>query len=88
MTIHIASLTTSDGELEKRFAPVFQRIAAGAVERERNRALPFEAITLLKEAGFGALRVPVEFGGLGASLRQTSICSLHLWLRTPIWHRR
>ncbi|WP_271528129.1 acyl-CoA dehydrogenase family protein [Bradyrhizobium sp. CCBAU 45389] len=26
---------------------------------------------MLKEVGFGALRVPVEFGGLGASLRQT-----------------
>ncbi|MDA9463161.1 hypothetical protein [Bradyrhizobium sp. CCBAU 53415] len=71
MTTHLASLTISDGEMEKRFAPVFEGIAAGAVERERNRALPFEAIKLLKEAVFGVLRVPVEFGGLGASLRPT-----------------
>jgi alkylation response protein AidB-like acyl-CoA dehydrogenase len=59
-----------DNDLEKRFAPVFEAIAAGAVDRERNRTLPFKEIGLLKEAGFGALRVPAEFGGLGATLRQ------------------
>jgi alkylation response protein AidB-like acyl-CoA dehydrogenase len=68
---HAASAPVSDDELEKRFAPVFATIAAGAVNRERNRVLPFEEIGLLKEAGFGALRVPVAFGGLGATLRQT-----------------
>jgi len=66
-----ANPTISDGELESRFAPVFDRIAAGTVDRERNRVLPLEEIGLLKEAGFGALRVPVELGGLGATLRQT-----------------
>ena len=66
-----ASPTVSDEELQKRFAPVFETIAAGAVDRERNRKLPFKEIGLLKEAGFGALRAPVEFGGLGATLRQT-----------------
>ncbi|WP_050422366.1 acyl-CoA dehydrogenase family protein [Bradyrhizobium tropiciagri] len=71
MTIHVANPTTSDNELETRFAPIFAKIAAGAVARERNRTLPFDEIRLLKEAGFGALRVPVEFGGLGATLRQT-----------------
>ncbi|OKO75405.1 acyl-CoA dehydrogenase [Bradyrhizobium sp. NAS96.2] len=71
MTIHIASPTKSDDELQTRFAPIFEMIAAGAVARERNRTLPFDEIRLLKEAGFGALRVPVEFGGLGATLRQT-----------------
>ncbi|WP_210250887.1 acyl-CoA dehydrogenase family protein [Bradyrhizobium cytisi] len=39
--------------------------------RERGRTLPIEEIRLLKEASFGALRVPIEFGGLGATLRQT-----------------
>jgi alkylation response protein AidB-like acyl-CoA dehydrogenase len=68
---HKARPPVSDEELAKRFAPVFETIAAGAVDRERNGKLPFEEIGLLKEAGFGALRVPVAFGGLGATLRQT-----------------
>ena len=72
MTFHrVGSPAISDDELDKRFAPIFARIAAGAVDRERNRTLPFEEIRLLKGAGFGALRVPVEFGGLGATLAQT-----------------
>jgi alkylation response protein AidB-like acyl-CoA dehydrogenase len=72
MTFHrVGSPAISDDELEKRFAPIFAKIAAGAVDRERNRTLPFEEIRLLSEAGFGALRAPVEFGGLGATLPQT-----------------
>ncbi|BCT33239.1 acyl-CoA dehydrogenase family protein [Pseudomonas protegens] len=56
--------------LAERFRPIFQKIAAGAVEREHSRTLPYEPIQWLKEAGFGALRVPVEYGGGGASLPQ------------------
>ncbi|QTD88051.1 acyl-CoA dehydrogenase family protein [Burkholderia anthina] len=56
--------------LAAKFRPIFDRIAEGAVERERNRALPYEQISWLKEAGFGAVRVPVEHGGAGASLPQ------------------
>jgi len=70
MTIHLAGPTISDEELGERFAPIFDKIASGAVGRERNRTLPFEEIKLLKDAGFGALRVPAEFGGFGATLRQ------------------
>ncbi|MEL2330802.1 acyl-CoA dehydrogenase family protein, partial [Klebsiella pneumoniae] len=44
--------------------------AEGAVERERQRELPHEAIAWLKQAGFGAVRVPREHGGAGASLPQ------------------
>jgi len=47
------------------FAPVFAEIAAGARERDLDRVLPVDAVNALKEAGFGALRVPVEFGGRG-----------------------
>ncbi|PJJ55168.1 acyl-CoA dehydrogenase family protein [Compostimonas suwonensis] len=61
----------SDAQLAERFGPVFERIAAGAVERERSRRLPYDEIGWLKEAGFGALRVPVEYGGIGASMSQT-----------------
>lgn len=55
-------------ELAERFAPVFDRIAEGALERELGRTLPFEQVTWLKDAGFGRLRVPVEHGGFGVSV--------------------
>ncbi|WP_282235538.1 monooxygenase [Salinicola endophyticus] len=38
--------------------------------RERDRALPHEPITWLKEAGFGALRIPRDKGSWGVSLPQ------------------
>ncbi|MFL9885854.1 acyl-CoA dehydrogenase family protein [Paraburkholderia agricolaris] len=57
-------------QLLARFKPIFNRIAEGALERERTRALPYEPIVWLKEAGFGAVRVPREYGGAGASLAQ------------------
>ncbi|WP_314384755.1 acyl-CoA dehydrogenase family protein [Pseudomonas brenneri] len=58
----------SDTQLHERFAPVFQRIAQGAVQREQERTLAFDAVGWLKDAGFGALRVPRSQGGLGATL--------------------
>ncbi|MGW5797314.1 acyl-CoA dehydrogenase family protein [Saccharopolyspora sp. NPDC003752] len=62
-------MTVNDYEaLAARFRPVFDRIAAGAAERERRRRLPFEEVGWLREAGFGAVRVPVESGGSGAGL--------------------
>ncbi|MFC4997977.1 acyl-CoA dehydrogenase family protein [Dactylosporangium cerinum] len=45
----------------------FARIAEGAVEREADRRLPVEEVEWLREAGFTKLRVPREFGGLGAT---------------------
>ncbi|SEJ08483.1 Acyl-CoA dehydrogenase [Azotobacter beijerinckii] len=69
---HLPSLSTGADyeQLAARFRPIFARIAEGAVERERSRSLPYEQIKWLKEAGFGAVRVPVEYGGAGASLPQ------------------
>ncbi|KAB2582120.1 acyl-CoA dehydrogenase [Rhodococcus erythropolis] len=58
-------------ELLERFRPVFARIAAGAVKREESRSLAYEAVDELRAAGFGRLRVPIEYGGLGASLSQS-----------------
>ena len=49
--------------LAARFRPVFDRIAAGAQEREATRTLPFEQVRWLKESGFTALRVPAVHGG-------------------------
>lgn len=54
--------------LAERFRPLFADIAAGATERELTRTLPHEQILALKQAGFGALRVPEAEGGLGATL--------------------
>lgn len=47
------------------FPPLFARIAEGALARERARTLPYEQVDWLREAGFGALRIPVEYGGYG-----------------------
>ena len=65
----MSDLVTTDQLLE-RYAPLFARIAEGALERERDRVLPFEQIGWIKESGFLALRVPREFGGDGARLPQ------------------
>lgn len=47
------------------FAPLFAEIAQGARERELDGLLPVDAVSALKNEGFGTLRVPVEFGGWG-----------------------
>jgi alkylation response protein AidB-like acyl-CoA dehydrogenase len=59
-----------DDRIEAVFGPLVDHIAAGAVARERDRRLPVDEVDLLRRAGFGALRVPVEHGGWGASLEQ------------------
>jgi alkylation response protein AidB-like acyl-CoA dehydrogenase len=59
-----------DDRIEAVFGPLVDDIAAGAVARERDRRLPVEEVDRLRRAGFGALRVPVEHGGWGASLEQ------------------
>ena len=59
---------TSYEDLAAPFRPVFERITAGALDRERNRVLPFEPIEWLKAAGFGAVRLPEDLGGGGASI--------------------
>ena len=64
------TLQVTDALLRQRFADVFARIAETAVAREQHRELAHEALGWLRAAGFGALRVPVAQGGLGASLPQ------------------
>jgi alkylation response protein AidB-like acyl-CoA dehydrogenase len=74
MSLTSASNPLSEGTdyetLANRFRPLFRQIAAGTVEREQARSLPDEPIRWLKQAGFGAVRVPVQYGGAGASLGQ------------------
>ncbi|GKS76509.1 acyl-CoA dehydrogenase family protein [Acidovorax sp. SUPP950] len=53
-----------------KYRPIFARIQATALQREQQRQLGHDAIQWLKDARFGALRVPVEHGGDGATLPQ------------------
>lgn len=52
-------------QAREHFAPIFAEIAEGARERDLDRVLPVAEVEKLKRAGFGTLRVPVEFGGWG-----------------------
>ncbi|MFT4020018.1 MAG: acyl-CoA dehydrogenase family protein, partial [Acinetobacter sp.] len=56
--------------LADKYRPVFARIAEDTLQREKERILPVEQIQWLKEAGFTSTRVPIEYGGDGASLAQ------------------
>jgi alkylation response protein AidB-like acyl-CoA dehydrogenase len=57
-------------ELAARFSPIFDRIAAGAADRENARAIAYEEVGWLRDAGFGMVRLPRELGGSGASISQ------------------
>jgi alkylation response protein AidB-like acyl-CoA dehydrogenase len=68
---HISAATAPAWEdLAARFRPIFARIAEGAVAREQSRTLPYDAVAWLREAGFGAVRIPKVYGGLGATIPQ------------------
>ncbi len=48
-------------------------ISKEAARRDLERELPFEAFRLFKEAGLGALRIPVSLGGPGGSVSRDYI---------------
>jgi alkylation response protein AidB-like acyl-CoA dehydrogenase len=52
-------------------AALLEQIGAESAVRERDRIAPFEQVELLRAARFGALRVPVEYGGGGATIRES-----------------
>lgn len=54
-----------------QLAELLAEIGAEAAVRERDRIAPYAQIDLLRAARFGALRVPREYGGAGATLRET-----------------
>jgi len=60
----------SSAELHELLKPIFDTIRQDASARERSRTLLFEQVGWLREARFGALRIPVEQGGFGASIVQ------------------
>jgi alkylation response protein AidB-like acyl-CoA dehydrogenase len=49
---------------------LFDQIAEGAAERERERILPYDIVELIREARLGALRIPTSGGGAGNSIRE------------------
>jgi alkylation response protein AidB-like acyl-CoA dehydrogenase len=49
---------------------LFDHIAQGEAERERDRVLPFDQIDLIRRSRLGALRIPAADGGGGASVRE------------------
>jgi alkylation response protein AidB-like acyl-CoA dehydrogenase len=50
------------------FRPIFHDIAQAAIERDQQRRLPFKEVQWLRDAGFGALRIPQEYGGRNVTL--------------------
>lgn len=76
MSLDTPRVGTVLADLRRRFAPVLDTIAEGALARELDRALPVDEVALLKQTGFGAVRVPVEHGGAGASLADVA----QLWI--------
>ncbi|GAA1527501.1 acyl-CoA dehydrogenase family protein [Nocardioides humi] len=63
-------------ELRAAYGPLLAEIGAGALQRELDDVLPDQEVRRLKEAGFGALRVPTQYGG-----REVSIPGLtQLWI--------
>jgi len=65
-----AAVAPTYEELAARFRPIFARIAEDAVRREQERELPYEAVRCLREAGFGRVRIPLKYGGFGATISQ------------------
>jgi alkylation response protein AidB-like acyl-CoA dehydrogenase len=49
---------------------LFDHIALGEAERERDRVLPYEAIELVRRSRLGALRIPSADGGGGSSIHE------------------
>ncbi|MBD2165960.1 acyl-CoA dehydrogenase family protein [Calothrix membranacea FACHB-236] len=61
-----APVTASSPELQT----LFDFIALGASERDRDRILPFDIIDLIRRSRLGALRIPVAEGGAGSTARE------------------
>jgi alkylation response protein AidB-like acyl-CoA dehydrogenase len=49
---------------------LFDHIAEGEAERERDRVLPYELVELVRRSRLGALRIPKPDGGGGSSVRE------------------
>ena len=74
----VSTSRPTDDELLARFRPLFARIGKQAADREQDRRLPYEEVRALRDAGFGAIRLPAEHGGLGASIPQLFLLLIEL----------
>lgn len=61
-----APVTANSPELQA----LFDFIALGASERDRDRILPFDVVELIRRSRLGALRIPVAEGGGGSTARE------------------
>lgn len=61
-----------------QFREIYDTIAAGASDRDAERIHPHDALALLRQARFGAQRLPVAEGGRGSSLRDVIQEVIHL----------
>lgn len=66
-TVHPQQVSSPEDAIDE-FRRLFSVIAEGAAARERDRIHPFDEVRRLVDAGFGRLRVPVEYGGFGVGL--------------------
>ena len=57
-------------DLAQKFRPVFNTISQNAAQRDQTHTLPTNEIEALKKTGFAALRIPIEFSGSGATIRE------------------
>src|SRR3954464_6816901 len=67
MPIELSATTEPGGRLVAPAELLSEQLAASAAEHDRDGSYPFEAIDLLKAAGYFAAPVPVELGGFGVS---------------------
>ncbi|WP_243794671.1 acyl-CoA dehydrogenase family protein [Saccharopolyspora gloriosae] len=74
----ISTSRPTDEDLLELFRPLFGRIAERATDREQNRRLLHDEVRALRDAGFGAIRLAPEHGGLGVDVRQLFLLLIEL----------
>ncbi|TFV98472.1 hypothetical protein [Orlajensenia leifsoniae] len=70
MSIGTGTADTALAAARRRLEPVFERIAATALEHETSGTRPHAETATLAAAGFGALRIPVADGGAGLGVEE------------------
>jgi alkylation response protein AidB-like acyl-CoA dehydrogenase len=89
-TTQTPAVRAGSPELEELLA----RIAVGAEQREREQISPHEQISWIRDSGLSRLRIPIEHGGGGASIREffetlialaEADCNVAHILRTHYW---
>lgn len=64
--LHVQPATVQDALT--RITTILDRAAAGAAERDLTLEHPYDLVQELADAGFGRLRIPVEYGGFDVDL--------------------